>query len=37
MPAQQTAIAWTNNLEKALERARSDHKDVLLDFTAAPM
>ena len=34
MPAQQTAITWTDNLEKALERARSEHRDVLLDFTS---
>ncbi len=37
MPAEQTAITWTDNLEKALARAQSEHRDVLLDFTAAPM
>jgi hypothetical protein len=37
MPAQQTAIAWNDNLETALGRAQSAHRDVLLDFTAAPM
>jgi hypothetical protein len=37
MAAQQTAIAWNDNLETALGRAQSAHRDVLLDFTAAPM
>jgi cell division ATPase FtsA len=30
-------IAWQHNLEQALEQARQQHKDVLLDFSAAPM
>jgi hypothetical protein len=37
MPAQQTAISWNDNLEKALPRAQSEHRNLLLDFTAAPM
>jgi hypothetical protein len=30
-------IAWQHNLEQALAQARQQHKDVLLDFSAAPM
>ena len=30
-------IAWLKDPDKALERARAEHKPVLLDFSAAPM
>ena len=30
-------ITWTGNLDQALTRARDERKQVLLDFTAAPM
>ena len=33
----ETRISWTNNLEEALTRARSERRNVLLDFSAAPM
>jgi len=32
-----SVIAWESRLEDALERARSQNKHVLLDFSAAPM
>jgi len=32
-----SGIAWESRLETALERARSEDKHVLLDFSAAPM
>jgi thiol:disulfide interchange protein len=30
-------IAWSDNLNDALERARNEKRTVLVDFTAAPM
>jgi hypothetical protein len=30
-------IGWTHDLDRALEQARQQHRDVLLDFSAAPM
>ena len=30
-------ISWTDNLEEALVRAREQQRNVLLDFSAAPM
>lgn len=30
-------INWTNRFDEALTRARSEQRDILLDFTAAPM
>jgi hypothetical protein len=32
-----TTITWTNSLEGALVRAQSEQRDILLDFTAAPL
>jgi hypothetical protein len=32
-----TAIRWRHDVEQALEDARTQHKPVLLDFSAAPM
>ena len=32
----ESAITWTNDLDQALTRARSEQRNVLLDFTAAP-
>jgi len=37
MATQQSAIAWTTDFDKALDRAQDQHRPVLLDFTAAPM
>jgi hypothetical protein len=37
MEAQPAAISWNANLDTALHKARTEHRDVLLDFTAAPM
>ena len=31
------AIEWLKDPDAALERARREHKAVLLDFSAAPM
>ena len=31
------AITWTDNLEAALATARDQQRNVLLDFSAAPM
>jgi hypothetical protein len=30
-------ITWTDNFEEALARARDEQRDVLIDFSAAPM
>jgi len=30
-------ISWTDNIETALARARDQQRNVLLDFSAAPM
>jgi hypothetical protein len=30
-------ITWQHDVDSALHQARSAHKNVLLDFTAAPM
>jgi hypothetical protein len=32
-----TDISWGHDLEVGLRDARSTHKNVLLDFSAAPM
>jgi hypothetical protein len=37
MPAQPANIQWTSAFEEALQRAKTDGRDVLLDFSAAPM
>jgi hypothetical protein len=37
MAVERKEIAWTHNLEDALQQARSRQRHVLLDFTAAPM
>lgn len=37
MTTGQAAIAWQHSLDEALEQARKQQKDVLLDFSAAPM
>jgi hypothetical protein len=37
MAVERKEIAWTHNLEDALKEARSRHRHVLVDFTAAPM
>jgi hypothetical protein len=31
------AIPWTADIESALKQAREQQRNVLLDFTAAPM
>ncbi len=30
-------IAWSKDVDAALQQARAQNKDVLLDFSAAPM
>jgi uncharacterized protein YyaL (SSP411 family) len=30
------AVEWTKDVDGALARAKSEHKPVLLDFSAAP-
>lgn len=30
------SIAWQRDVDTALERARTAHRPILLDFTAAP-
>lgn len=35
--AQPLAIAWNESVDQVIERARNEHRHVLLDFTAAPM
>jgi hypothetical protein len=30
-------IQWSENIDAALDRARTEKKPLLLDFTAAPM
>ncbi len=30
-------IQWTEDVDAALERAKSERKPLLLDFTAAPL
>jgi hypothetical protein len=37
MPAQPSAISWDHNFDAVMERARAEGRDVLLDFSAAPM
>lgn len=37
MSAQSPEIQWTHAFEDALQRAKSDGRDVLIDFSAAPM
>lgn len=32
-----SAIDWTRDIDAALERARTEGKPALLDFSAAPM
>jgi hypothetical protein len=32
-----TEINWTEQFDEALTRAKEQQRDVLLDFTAAPM
>jgi len=32
-----TTIAWTHEVEEALDRARTSARHVLVDFTAAPL
>jgi len=34
---QPQAINWNNGVDQAIERARNEQRNVLLDFTAAPM
>ena len=31
-----TGVAWQKDVDAALERAKREHKPVLLDFSAAP-
>jgi hypothetical protein len=33
----QPAVSWEHDLDTALDKARTQHRDVLLDFSAAPM
>jgi hypothetical protein len=33
----EAGITWTDNLDEALVRARDQQRNVLLDFSAAPM
>jgi hypothetical protein len=30
-------INWNDAVDQAIERARNEHRNVLVDFTAAPM
>jgi hypothetical protein len=32
-----TGIPWRHDIDQALQDARSQHKPVILDFSAAPM
>jgi hypothetical protein len=32
-----TSIQWRHDVERAFQDARTQHKPVLLDFSAAPM
>ena len=32
----ESTISWSNDLDQALSRARSEQRNVLLDFSAAP-
>ena len=34
---QPQAINWNDGVDQAIERARNEQRNVLLDFTAAPM
>lgn len=34
---QKTGIAWEHDFDRALDRARTERRHILLDFTAAPM
>lgn len=36
MPEGATALQWMKDADAAMERGRSEHKPVLLDFSAAP-
>ena len=35
--AQPQAISWNENVDQAVESARTGQRNVLVDFTAAPM
>ena len=35
--AQPQTISWNEGVDAALERARNEHRTVLVDVTAAPM
>jgi hypothetical protein len=37
MATKSAGLSWTHDLSSVLERARSENRHVLLDFTAAPM
>jgi hypothetical protein len=37
LPATQTAIEWRHDVDQVLADAKSQHRHVLLDFSAAPM
>jgi hypothetical protein len=37
MSTEPTTIQWSHDLDRALARAESTRRDVLLDFSAAPM
>ena len=37
MCAQPAEIAWNHNFDEVFERAKAEGRDVLLDFSAAPM
>jgi hypothetical protein len=37
MSGQPSAISWDNNFDATMERARAEGRDVLVDFSAAPM
>jgi hypothetical protein len=35
--AQPLAINWNDDFDQVVQRARTENRNVLLDFTAAPM
>jgi hypothetical protein len=37
MATQSSAISWTHDADAALAEARAQQRNVLVDFTAAPM
>jgi hypothetical protein len=37
MAEQLAGIAWTHNVDSALDQARKEQRHVLIDFSAAPM